>query len=454
MNTTAHLLSTEANKKRLLESIAQDKKTSRKAGLALPEENILLLYAGHSQYHPKLKCSYWQPSDADPTSQATWIGLPEILSFIKVSEAHHISIISDSCYAGAIFEMQTRGGGLLSLSARKSRQALMSGGIEAVLDGHSDDHSPFAKTIIELLTNNQEKELSFDLFAHNVVLKFDSSKKQSPIYGNLNDVGHEGGSFVFGLKQPDSKLEKGLDKNEFLKSRLKNFYIPLTNEILERINRINEIKAKKNAVVKAQRYDKAAELRDVEKQEILAVENKLRELIDDRKKSFLQKFKFSENDLRNHRELDSEVQNYLETRHREIKAFEKLEAKLKKGSQKSERSSSLDLMRHLFGITNPALKLFNGKQNELIEKYEVDVMALYELICFMRGTSNNEIFEKIVSDLEQILVQICDYEMTVLMGDQKDYIKENLWRKEIEVKMLRWLSGNFEWEQDATMRSS
>jgi hypothetical protein len=32
MNTTAHLLSTKANKKRLVESIAQDKKTSKEAG--------------------------------------------------------------------------------------------------------------------------------------------------------------------------------------------------------------------------------------------------------------------------------------------------------------------------------------------------------------------------------------------------------------------------------------
>lgn len=94
---------------------------------ALPEDQILLLFAGHGEYDPKLQSSYWLPSDAKASQKHTWLNLNELIDLLRSTEALHVNIISDSCFSGAIFEIASRGGGATSLENKKSRLALTSG---------------------------------------------------------------------------------------------------------------------------------------------------------------------------------------------------------------------------------------------------------------------------------------------------------------------------------------
>lgn len=168
---------------------------------ALEDENILILYAGHGEYNEFISSTYWLPSDANPSDQSTWFNISDLLNFIKNSKAFHVGIISDSCFSGAIFESAGRGGGLKALSHKKSRLALTSGSIEKVSDGIEGKLSPFTETLSELLSKNSEKEITFSSLANNLILDFNLARIQTPMFGSLANVGHEGGSFVFQLKE-------------------------------------------------------------------------------------------------------------------------------------------------------------------------------------------------------------------------------------------------------------
>ncbi len=175
----------------------------------LEDENILLIFAGHGEYNPNIKTAYWQPSDADPEDPSSWLNISDILIFIKFSRAHHVSIISDSCFSGALFSEPYRGGGLKTYREKKSRQAITSGGIEKVLDGKAGEKSPFAMAILEVLKTNEMHELPFNTFSHNVAVLFGPDHKQTPVYGNLVNIGHDGGTFVFELKIKATSNDKG-----------------------------------------------------------------------------------------------------------------------------------------------------------------------------------------------------------------------------------------------------
>ncbi|WP_149229166.1 UvrB/UvrC motif-containing protein [Flavobacterium nitrogenifigens] len=230
---------------------------------ALEDENILLIYAGHGEYNDVLKTSYWQPSDCDPQDISTWINIGEIMAFINASQAFHIAIISDSCFSGAIFENPNRGGGVQAFEKRKSRLALTSGGVEMVSDGAKGHNSPFAENLIKHLSENGQATLPFSVLSNNLIISFNLDRVQTPMFGALNNVGHEGGSFIFKLKGLET--EKHENTNDYLKLRLGNLFIKVADEHRSLISKITLINKEKHELVRIQKYEQAMKLRDEEK---------------------------------------------------------------------------------------------------------------------------------------------------------------------------------------------
>ncbi len=175
---------------------------------SLDDENLILIFFGHGEYNSRIQTSFWLPSDADITDQSSWISTLEILNFVKKADLLHFCLISDNCYSGAIFEESERGGGIESLEKRKSRFAITSGSIEKVKDGNIGESSPFNKVLCEVLIDNNLPEIPIDVVANQVILKFPKKLVQTPRSGILNGLGHEGGSFIFRLKETDSKIIK------------------------------------------------------------------------------------------------------------------------------------------------------------------------------------------------------------------------------------------------------
>jgi len=231
---------------------------------ALEDENILVIYAGHGTFNPKLKTAYWQLSDSKPNDASSWLNIREVLTFIKASTAHHISIIADSCFSGALLQ-ENRGGGITAYDNKKSRQALTAGGLEKVSDGVIGEGSPFSQTVIHILKENELRDLPFNEFSILVSQKFTVSKTQTPMFGTLHDVGDEGGTFVFELKQKPMAEINQSSIFDSLKVRMNNLYIPFSKSVESKIKNLAEIIEKKKELVKGQRYDEAAVFRMSEK---------------------------------------------------------------------------------------------------------------------------------------------------------------------------------------------
>ncbi len=168
---------------------------------AISEDNIVLVYAGHGEFDEYIQTSYWLPSDADYSDSSTWLGTNEVINFIRASKSFHIAVISDSCFSGNLINEKTRGGGYNAFDRKMSRLALTSGSIEKVSDGPKDGRSPFADILIKELEDNQNLSLPFFEISSQVILKFDDKRTQTPSFGAIPNCGHDGGSFIFNLKQ-------------------------------------------------------------------------------------------------------------------------------------------------------------------------------------------------------------------------------------------------------------
>ncbi|MEM9558142.1 MAG: protein kinase [Acidobacteriota bacterium] len=123
-------------------------------------DNLLVYYAGHGTVDGLAE--YWQPIDADPTRTENWISTRHELSdLLDRSEARHVLVVADSCYAGADLAAPppvpagsaglTPGLGLRDLALRPSRLVLASGGDAPVLDSGDARHSIFARAFLDAL---------------------------------------------------------------------------------------------------------------------------------------------------------------------------------------------------------------------------------------------------------------------------------------------------------------
>ena len=201
------------NRAELLEAIQE---TSR-----IPEdENLLIYFAGHGDYDAELERGYWWPRDAKHNSIAAWISNLDIRDQIKKNKSQHTLLISDACFSGSIL---VRGNGsrdtpkvqpMLQLYNMPSRQAMTSGFLEVV-----PARSVFAQFLIQYLDENKDPFLSaFDLYAKlRAPVQVNSDPQTFPQYDPIAEAGHEGGDFIFVLRdavESGYTLEERMEKAE------------------------------------------------------------------------------------------------------------------------------------------------------------------------------------------------------------------------------------------------
>jgi hypothetical protein len=178
------------------------------------KDNFLIYYAGHGVRKEKTAKVYWLPVDAEKDDSTKWIGASDITDIIQETEARHILLIADSCYAGGM----TREGELELDAAKRdranylrkmiqftSRSLLSSGGEKPVSDGGGDGHSVFARALLYQLSKPRD-EAAFAAGALFADLKEAVAGRsgQIPDYTRIKDASLEvgdPGDFVF-LRQP------------------------------------------------------------------------------------------------------------------------------------------------------------------------------------------------------------------------------------------------------------
>jgi hypothetical protein len=169
-----------------------------------PHDNLLIYYAGHGVIDEVTRQGYWLPVDAEDRNPANWISNSDLSDMLRGMSARHVMVVADSCYSGSLVRAATmriptgqeKVAWVKRMLRKRARTALVSGGLEPVLDGGGGEHSVFAKAFLTALKENNnvmDGQALFDAIKRPVVLNAD----QTPQYTDIRRAGHDGGEFLF-----------------------------------------------------------------------------------------------------------------------------------------------------------------------------------------------------------------------------------------------------------------
>lgn len=162
-------------------------------------DNLLIFYAGHGYYNEEIEQGYWLPSDAHKNDESNWIPSYTVRDFIKGIHTQHTLVISDACFAGAIFDtrnvLNQAPKSVQELYKYPSRKAMTSGLLNQV-----PDKSVFVEYIVKRLKENEVKYLDAEklyISIKDAVIQ-NGVTNQRPEYKPIKLTGDEGvGQFIF-----------------------------------------------------------------------------------------------------------------------------------------------------------------------------------------------------------------------------------------------------------------
>ena len=166
-----------------------------------PTDNLLIYFSGHGHYEADIEEGYWVPADARYGRTNDYISYSFLLKVIKSFEVHHLMLLVDSCYSGAIFVSErSMGAGRADFSRLDkdpSRWVMASGRNEVVPDGVSGGNSPFARELIDTLGRYKDEGIRMSTLVNKVVTATIHNSVQTPLGRPIFGVGDKGGEFIF-----------------------------------------------------------------------------------------------------------------------------------------------------------------------------------------------------------------------------------------------------------------
>ncbi|MBN2861927.1 MAG: caspase family protein [Bacteroidales bacterium] len=162
-------------------------------------DNLLIFYAGHGYWDEKSRLGYWFPSDATKNSTVKWFRNSTLRDFIGSIRTKHTLLIADACFSGAIFKTRAAfndaSQGIKKLDELPSRKAMTSGILQEV-----PDESIFIEYLVKRLSENEERYLPSELLFSSFKTAVMDNSTNVPQFGVIQNVGDEGGDFIFMLK--------------------------------------------------------------------------------------------------------------------------------------------------------------------------------------------------------------------------------------------------------------
>lgn len=165
-----------------------------------PEDNFLIFYAGHGVWDAKSQIGFWLPADARRDSKLDWFRNSTLRDYLREIHSKHTLLITDACFGGSIFK--TRAAftdaplAVNKLYELPSRKAMTSGTLTEV-----PDESAFLKFLFDRLSKNTEKYMSSEQLFSSFRLAVINNSNVVPQFGEIKEVGDEGGDFIFIRKQ-------------------------------------------------------------------------------------------------------------------------------------------------------------------------------------------------------------------------------------------------------------
>ena len=160
-----------------------------------PEDNLLIYYAGHGWWDEEMATGYWLPKDARRSNPVDWLPNTDLTNYLNVLKSKHTLLIADACFSGGIFVSRAAFNNVMSvekLYKLTSRKAMTSGTLKEV-----PDKSVFIEYLIKRLKSNRQKYLPSEQLYSSMKEAVMNNSPNIPRYGTIQNVGDEGGDFIF-----------------------------------------------------------------------------------------------------------------------------------------------------------------------------------------------------------------------------------------------------------------
>lgn len=163
-------------------------------------DNFLIFYAGHGVWDANSESGFWLPSDSRKDSKLAWFRNSALRDYLREIHSKHTLLISDACFAGSIFKSRVAFTdaplAINKLYDLPSRKAMTSGTLTEV-----PDQSAFLKYLVDRLDKNTERYLSSEQLFSSFRIAVINNSNVVPQFGEIKEVGDEGGDFIFILKE-------------------------------------------------------------------------------------------------------------------------------------------------------------------------------------------------------------------------------------------------------------
>lgn len=162
-------------------------------------DNFLIFYAGHGVWDSSSETGFWLPSYARKDSKLAWFRNSTLRDYLREIHSKHTLLITDACFGGSIFKSRAAFMdaplAVNKLYELPSRKAMTSGTLTEV-----PDQSAFLKYMIDRLDTNNERYLSSEQLFSSFRIAVINNSNVIPQFGEIKDVGDEGGDFIFILR--------------------------------------------------------------------------------------------------------------------------------------------------------------------------------------------------------------------------------------------------------------
>ncbi|MGB4293639.1 MAG: caspase family protein [Bacteroidales bacterium] len=160
-----------------------------------PEDNFLIFYAGHGFWDEGMGVGYWLPRDAAKNNPVNWLPNTDLTNYLGAIKSKHTLLIADACFSGGIFKTRTAFSNEFAIEMLyqlNSRKAITSGTLTEV-----PDRSVFFQYLIKNLKENTADYLSSEELFSKMRMAVINNSENVPQFGTIQNVGDEGGDFIF-----------------------------------------------------------------------------------------------------------------------------------------------------------------------------------------------------------------------------------------------------------------
>lgn len=160
-----------------------------------PTDNLLIFYAGHGYWDEGMGVGYWLPKDAAKNNPVNWLPNTDLTNYLGAIKTKHTLLIADACFSGGIFKTRAAFSATYAvemLYQLNSRKAITSGTLKEV-----PDKSVFFQYLIKNLKENTNDYLSAEELFSKFRLAVINNSENVPQFGTIQNVGDEGGDFIF-----------------------------------------------------------------------------------------------------------------------------------------------------------------------------------------------------------------------------------------------------------------